>query len=114
MKKLTWGLAVLLLGTTTPAKPKGKIYPASCDRVWDAVKRATAPPNYNFAQLDDAQKKGVVFTGSTLADRGRELDITLSGSGNTCTVWVAGSFSGLAHNDKGDLFKRIDASLGSR
>ena|ERR1017187_5351568 len=92
------------------AAPKTKVYPANCDRVWTAVKRATAPPHYNFAMLDDAQKKGIVSTGSSMTGK-RNLDITLTGAGDSCTVAVGGAFSGLAHNDKGDIFKRIETEL---
>ena len=60
--------------------------------------------------LDDAQKKGIVSTGSNLTGK-RNLDITLTGTPNSCTVAVGGMFSGLVHNDKGDLFTRIDKEL---
>ena len=92
------------------AKPKEQVFAASCDRVWSAVKIATAPPHYNFAQLDDAQKKGIVSTGNAVSGK-RYLDITLTGSGETCTVALGGNFSGITHNDKGDLFKRIEEAL---
>jgi hypothetical protein len=98
--------------TSTPmfAAPKEKTFPANCDHVWAAVKRATAPPHYNFAMLDDAQKKGVISTGNNLSGK-RNLDLALSGTGETCTISVGGMFSGLIHNDKGDLFKRIEDEL---
>jgi hypothetical protein len=110
MKQVLIVLVLALVASSALAKPKETTYPASCDRVWAAVKLATAPPHYNFAQLDDAQKKGIVSTGSTLSGK-RYLDITLTGTGNTCTVAIGGNFSGLAHNDKGDLFKRIEQTL---
>jgi hypothetical protein len=97
MKYTVIVLALALTVSPAFAKPKEKTFPASCGRVWAAVKRATVPPHYNFAQLDDAQK--------------RYLDITLSGTGDTCTVAIGGNYSGLVHNDKGDLFKRIEEAL---
>lgn len=100
----------LAVASSALAKPKEKMYPASCDRVWVAVKQATAPPHYNFAQLDDAQTKGIVSTGNFATGK-RILDIALSGTGNTCTVAIGGAFSGLVHNDKGDLFERIQEAL---
>jgi hypothetical protein len=105
-------IALVLFAVALPvfAAPKTKMYPASCDRVWAAVKLATAPPHYNFAMLDDAQKKGIVSTGGALTGK-RNLDITLTGTGDSCMVAIGGVFSGLAHNDKGDLFKRIDEEL---
>jgi hypothetical protein len=113
MQKLIGVFCTLIfLAPAAAAGPKTKAYPANCDRVWAAVKTATAPPHYNFAQLDDAQKKGLISTGNNLSGK-RYLDLTLSGSGDTCTVAIGGNFSGLVHNDKGDLFKRIDEALGA-
>jgi hypothetical protein len=105
-------LPLLLALAVSPAfgKAKEQTYPASCDRVWAAVKKAANPPHYNYAQLDDAQKKGIISTGNTFSGK-RYLDIALTGSGDTCTVSIGGNFSGLAHNDKGDLFKRIEEEL---
>jgi len=112
---LSAGLVSMILtvasASSAIAKPKENTYPTSCDRVWAAVKLVTAPPHYNFTQLDDAQKKGIVSTGNALTGK-RILDITLSGTGNTCTVAIGGVFSGLVHNDKGDLFERIKEALG--
>jgi hypothetical protein len=110
--KLT--LTIIALGTlvsgSAMAKPKTQSYPASCDRVWQAVKRASVPPHYNFSLWDEANKKGIVSTGNNLSGK-RNLDITLTGTGDACTVAVGGMFSGLVHNDKGDLFKRISREL---
>ena len=108
-------IAMVLVAFAAPvfAKPKEQVFAASCDRVWAAVKIATAPPHYNFAQLDDAQKKGIVSTGNTMSGK-RYLDITLTGSGETCTVALGGNFSGITHNDKGDLFKRIEEALAAQ
>jgi hypothetical protein len=105
-------MAVILTTLASPifAKPKEQVYAASCERVWAAVKIATAPPHYNFSQLDDAQKKGIVSTGNAFSGK-RYLDITLTSSGETCTVALGGNFSGITHNDKGDLFKRIEDAL---
>jgi hypothetical protein len=110
MKRVLAVVLLVLLACPAFAKPKEKIYQATCDKVWAAVKIATAPPHYNFAQLDDAQKKGMVSTGNNFSGK-RYLDITLTGNENTCKVAIGGSYSGLEHNDKGDLFKRIDDAL---
>ena len=80
MKQMLIVLALAFAALPAFAAAKPKTYPASCDRVWAAVKRATAPPHYNFAMMDDAQKKGIVSTGNSLSGK-RNLDITLSGVG---------------------------------
>ncbi len=107
-------VGLLALATSSAvafAKPKVKIYPQNCNQVWAAVKTATASSHYNFAQLDDAQKKGMVSTGNNWSGK-RYLDIALtSPTPDTCDVAVGGVFSGLAHDDKGDLFGRIEEAL---
>jgi hypothetical protein len=110
MKRVLACLVLILVACPAFAKPKEKIYQATCDKVWAAVKVATAPPHYNFAQLDDANKRGMISTGNNFSGK-RYLDITLTGNENTCKVAIGGSYSGLEHNDKGDLFKRIDDAL---
>lgn len=109
--RLTCCLALVIAAVPAMAKPRVKIFSNNCDRVWAAVKVATGPPHYNFAQLDDAQKKGIVSTGNSLTDK-RYLDITLtSPTPTSCSVAVGGEYSGLIHNDKGDLFSRIQDAL---
>jgi pectin methylesterase-like acyl-CoA thioesterase len=110
MKRFYSLILTLALAGTAFGKPKEKVYAASCDRVWAAVKIATAPPHYNFATYNDAEKKAMVSTGNNWSGK-RYLDITLSGQGDSCTVAVGGQFSGITHNDKGDLFKRIQDAL---
>ena len=105
-------IAVVFVSAALPllAKPKEKVYPSSCDKVWAAVKTATSSSHYNYAQLDDAHRKGIVSTGNALTGK-RYLDITLTGDQNTCTVALGVVFSGLVHDDKGDLFGRIGEAL---
>jgi hypothetical protein len=108
MKQIIFLLAISTISML--AAPKQKTFPANCDVVWAAVKRMTTPPHYNFAMLDDAQKKGIISTGNNLSGK-RNLDLALSGTGDTCTISVGGMFSGLIHDDKGDLFRRIEDDL---
>jgi hypothetical protein len=103
-------LTLLIAAAPAMAGPREKTYPVDCGRLWAAVRATSVPPHYNYTQLDDAERKGVVSTGSTLSGK-RYLQISLSGSGDTCTLSIDGVFSGLAHNDKGDLLKRIDEAL---
>ena len=66
MKQLLIAMVLVAFAAPVFAKPKEQVFTASCNQVWSAVKIATAPPHYNFAQLDDAQKKGIVSTGDTI------------------------------------------------
>jgi hypothetical protein len=89
-----FGTVLMIVAMPALAAPKQKTFAANCDQVWAAVKCATAPPHYNFAILDDAQKRGVISTGNNLSGK-RNLDLALSGSGATCTLALGGTFSGL-------------------
>jgi hypothetical protein len=93
------------------AKPRTKSYPLSCDRVWEAVEDVAESKDYSSSMLDDKRHKAEVVTGHGIWTGKRTLYITLSGSGDTCEVAVEGTFSGITHNDKGDLFTRIEKSL---
>jgi len=101
----------LLVVSPAFAKPRTKTFPQNCTAVWAAVKTAVSTQHYNFADMDDAQKKGIVSTGNNWSGK-RYLDITLTApDANSCVVAIGGSFSGLAHDDKGDLFARINDAL---
>jgi hypothetical protein len=106
---------LLFLILSIAAKPamagqREKTYPVGCDRLWAAIKATSVPPHYNYAVLDEARRKGVVSTGGGPSGK-RYLQISLTGSGDTCTLAIEGVFSGLAHDDKGDLLKRVDEAL---
>ena len=107
MRQTLFVLTLLIAAVPAMASPREKTYGVSCDRLWDAVKATSVPPHYNDAALDDVHRKGVVSTGGGLSGK-RYLQISLSGSGDACTLAVDGVFSGLAHDDKGDLLKRVD------
>lgn len=111
VKRLFVILFTLLLGTLTWAKPKPatKTYKAPCAKVWEATK-AAAQNNYDVLNLNDQTQSGSFTTGSAWTGV-RPLTFSLSGTGDTCTVSLTGHFSGLIHNDKGDLFKRIQENL---
>jgi len=114
LKARVMAAAVLLLLTVPAlAKPKTKTYTQGCDVVWPAVKKAVTTQHYNFANMDDATKKGMVSTGNNWSGK-RYLDITVTApSGGGCMVAIGGQYSGIVHNDKGDLFSRIDEALAA-
>ncbi|HLB89627.1 MAG TPA: hypothetical protein VJK29_18365 [Terriglobales bacterium] len=111
MRNLILLLALLLVAIPALAKPRTKTYPVSCDRVWKAVEAVAAGKDYTSTMLDDKRQKAQFVMGHGAWTGKRTLYLTLSGSGDSCEVAVEGVFSGLAHNDKGDLFKRIDQVL---
>ena len=108
-------ISLILLVTVSPAlaKPATKTYPHSCEKIWQVVESTPTGPGhpYSSSMLDDKRLKAEFVTGHGAWTGKRTLYLTLSGTGDTCTVAIEGVFSGLAHNDKGDLFKRIEEAL---
>ena len=110
-----FAIAVGLLFAAVPAfaKPATKTYAHSCAQVWQAIESTPTGPGhpYSSSMLDDKRHKAEFVTGHGVLTSKRTLYVSLSGSGDSCTVAIEGVFSGLAHNDKGDLFKRIERAL---
>ncbi len=116
MKIATVVLTLTLFAALSPmalAKPKPatKVYPVSCETLWTATKKAVSN-HYDVLSLDDKEQAGSFTTGSIWSGI-RPLAFHLEGTGKSCTVYVTGHFSGITHNDKGDLFKRIEEQLKS-
>jgi len=106
-------LVLALAASPAFAKPRTKTYRSSCERIWKVVESIPTGPGhpYSSSMLDDKRLKAQFVTGHGALTGKRTLYLTLSGTGDTCEVAVEGVFSGLAHNDKGDLFKRIEEAL---
>ena len=106
-------IAFILLFFATAAfskpKPATRIYPAPCAQVWDATK-AAVQDHYDVLNLNDQNMSGSFTTGSVWTGV-RPIAFSLLQTEKGCQVSVTGHFSGLIHNDKGDLFKRIQKSL---
>jgi hypothetical protein len=101
----------LFRGPRCASQARTITYPVSCERVWKAVEVVAAGKEYTSSMLDDKRYKAELVTGHGNWTGKRSLYITLTGSGDTCEVAIEGVFSGLAHNDKGDLFKRHEDSM---
>src|SRR5438105_2252528 len=113
MKRLFAFLFALTLGSgSLTAKPRTKTYALTCDRVWKAVETVASSGEYVATMLDDRRHKAQFTMGKGAWNSQRSIFVTLDNSeANCCAVTVEGTFSGFAHNDKGDLFKRLDAAL---
>jgi hypothetical protein len=116
MKTTTLLAVVLFAAVPALAKPATKTFPVSCDRLWQAVTSIPTGPShpYSSSMFDDKRMKAQFVTGHGAWTGKRTMYLTLSGSGETCELAVEGVFSGLAHNDKGDIFKRIDEALTTK
>lgn len=113
MKTPVIGLILVAAASPALAKPATRTYSRSCAQVWQVVESTPTGPGhpYSSSMLDDKRLKAEFVTGHGAWTGKRTLYLTLSGSGDTCTVAIEGVFSGLAHDDKGDLFKRIERAL---
>lgn len=94
-------------------KPTTKDFSAPCSTVWDAAK-AVVPKHYEVLNLTDQSQSGSFNIGNGIITGRRALSFSLSGTGDVCTISITGHFSGLANNDKGDFFKRIQAELAAK
>ncbi|TMI88340.1 MAG: hypothetical protein E6H00_12975 [Bacillati bacterium ANGP1] len=111
MKNVISFVFVLFCCGGLDAKPRVKVFPVSCARVWKAVETVANGKDYSSSMLDDKRMKASLVTGHGAWTGKRTMYLSLQGSGDSCSVSVEGIFSGLAHNDKGDLFKRIEEGL---
>jgi hypothetical protein len=104
----------LLLSTLAWAAPKPttKDFTAPCASVWDAAK-TVVPKHYEVLNMNDQAQSGTFNIGNGVITGRRALSFSMSGTGDTCTVSVTGHFSGLANNDKGDFFKRLQSELSN-
>lgn len=101
---------ILAVPAVASAKPRTKIYPLPCERVWKSLE-TVAKEYYNpsLSVIDNQKLRADLTIGKHgFATAPRTINVTLSSSESRCEVAVDGNFSGLAHNDRGDLFKRID------
>jgi hypothetical protein len=94
-------------------KPTTKDFTASCANVWDAAK-AVVPKHYHVLSMSDQDHSGSFEIGNGVITARRALAFTMSGTGDSCTISISGHFSGLANNDKGDFFKRIQDAMSTK
>ncbi|HZP31893.1 MAG TPA: superinfection immunity protein [Candidatus Acidoferrales bacterium] len=95
------------------AKPRTKVYPMACDKVWRAVEKiADSKQFYTSSMLDDKRMKAEFVTGHGNWTGKRTLYLELSPANEGCQAALEGVFSGIIHDDKGDLFTRLDDALG--
>jgi hypothetical protein len=115
MKSSRWLVVLTLLfpACAAQAKPRTKTYAVSCERLWKAVEDVANGKEYSSSMLDDKRYKAELVTGHGNWTGKRTLYITLTGSADTCEAAIEGVFSGITHNDKGDLFTRLDEALQS-
>jgi len=105
---------LLLLATVSPAAAKTHkdVYNVPCSTLWPAVKDVLRNSGkYGIIGIDSTEMTASYNIGGSLGGK-RINSLVLNVQGNNCELQVQTAFSGLAHDDYGDLKKRVDASLG--
>ena len=116
--KMLKAVALLFLLTASlnilaKPKPVTKEYPTPCSVVWQAAKSAFKE-HYEVLSWNAEDQTGSLATGSGSTGVWMlTFSLSRSSGGSSCTVSVTGH-SGVIHNDKADLFKRIADALNDQ
>jgi hypothetical protein len=94
------------------AKTHRELFSVSCDTLWPAVKDVIRNSGkYGVIGIDNTEMTISYNIGGFLGGKRTNSLVLNRQSDNSCEMQVQTSFSGLAHNDEGDLKKRIEAEL---
>jgi hypothetical protein len=115
MRKITLVLLLSALVGVVPrsfAKTHRDMFLVSCDALWPVVKNVIRNSGkYGVIGIDNTEMTISYNIGGFVAGK-RINSLVLNRQGeNSCEMQVQTSFSGLAHNDEGDLKKRVEAAL---
>jgi len=115
MRKRGVLLFLLVLAGLVPvsfAKTHREMFLVSCDVLWPAVKDVIRNSGkYGVIGIDNTEMTISYNIGGFLGGK-RINSLVLNRQGeNACEMQVQTSFSGLAHNDEGDLRKRVEEAL---
>jgi len=106
-------IVALVFGLTLPAfaKTHSYDYNVPCSALWPAVQDTLQHTGkYDVIGIHSADLSASYTVGYfPLHKRINVLGLSAQGAG--CTLQVHTTFRGLAHNDSGDLKKRVDVSL---
>lgn len=92
------------------AKEHSRTFPQSCAVVKQTVRSLPKYSPYRIVGTDEKAGTITLTTGGSWTGR-RLLPIKFKGNGGSCVVTVDTVYSGLIHNDAGDLLKRIGKQL---
>jgi hypothetical protein len=106
-------VATLLLPTAGLAKTHRDDFSVSCKTLWPAVKDTLRNSGkYGIVGISDSEQTASYIIGGFLGGK-RINSLVLNPTKKGCELQTQTSFSGLAHNDAGDLKKRVEESLNS-
>jgi hypothetical protein len=94
------------------AKTHKDNYPVSCDVLWRAVKDAVRNSGkYGIVGIDNEEMSISFIIGGTMGGKRINSVVLNRSSESACEMQVQTAYSGLIHNDAGDLKDRVDKSL---
>jgi hypothetical protein len=106
-------IALLLLTLATPAvaKTHRDMFSAPCSTVWPALKDTLRNSGkYGIIGIDATEMTASYNIGGALAGK-RINSVVLNSRADGCEMQVQTAYSGLIHNDAGDLLKRVQDSM---
>lgn len=110
-------IATLVLSSlTVPAfgKTHKDVYDVSCSTLWPAVKDVLRNSGkYGIIGIDSQEMTASYNIGGSLGGK-RINSLVLNSQGDKCELQVQTAFSGLAHDDYGDLKKRVEEALAKQ
>lgn len=104
-------VSTLLLPTVALAKTHKDDFQVGCNVLWPAVKDTLRNSGkYGIVGISDSEQTASYIIGGALGGK-RINSLVLNPTTDGCELQTQTAFSGLAHNDAGDLKKRVTASL---
>lgn len=112
MKRFILIMAVVTVAVPVFGKTHKDLFDVSCTTLWPAVKDTLRNSGkYGIIGIDSTEMTASYNIGGFLGGK-RINSLVLNPKGNSaCEMQVQTSYSGLAHNDEGDLKKRVQESL---
>lgn len=109
-------VALLLSSLAVPAfgKTHKDVFDIPCTTLWPAIKDVLRNSGkYGIIGIDSQEMTASYNIGGTLGGK-RTNSLVLNSQGDKCEMQVQTAYSGVIHDDYGDLKKRVDESLAKQ
>jgi len=108
--------ALLLSSLSVPAfgKTHKDVFDIPCTTLWPAIKDVLRNSGkYGIIGIDSQEMTASYNIGGTLGGK-RTNSLVLNSQGGKCEMQVQTAYSGVIHDDYGDLKKRVDEALAKQ
>ena len=115
MKKIVIAtLLVLTMALPMFGKTHKEVYNVPCSVLWPAVKDVLRNSGkYGIIGIDNSEMTASYNIGGSLGGK-RINSLVLNTQGDNCELQTQTAFSGITHDDAGDLKKRVDEALAKQ